>query len=298
MADEWDDFEWWEPYNPGNQSNESSEGTPSTAETQPTGLKSKSWGNSQGSTSMPGWYQDWLKGWFTQPSNNGITGTNIDGPPRNPNYSSRPSSNGAYMVDDKENYSATPNSGRTQGSQGMDWMKDTFMKYFSNGPEYQDKLDSLVGSLGDYYTNQYSQIPGLIDTQKQNIINSIYASAPRMNELYQPTLEDMSNRGILQSSVTSDSISKTNDAVQNDILSKVMDASTWAGNQQLGYVKETPGVLSQIMDAISNVGDRKTQFGQTTYSAANNYQNQIMQLLELLKNQNSQSTQGSEVYNV
>lgn len=326
MADEWDDFQWWEPYEPGAGGSGGGGGSESpSAPAAPTNpLKSKSWGssNSQGSTEMPSWYGGWFQNWFNQPSSGGgggITGTTINGPTQNPNTGgymgmqpgmvtdSPGSSWAAGAGSSGENFSVGgPGGGYytggpgAQGGQGLNWMGDTFQKYFQNGPMFQNELNGLVGTLGDYYTNQYSKIPELIDTQKQNIMNSIYSSVPKFNELYQPILENMSSRGILDSSITSDAISKTNDAVQNDILSKIYDAATWAGGQQIGNVKESPAVISNIMSAIAGAGDRNTQFGQTAMGAAGNMNNAVLNFLELLRNQKSQSqsSQGSETYNV
>jgi hypothetical protein len=177
----------------------------------------------------------------------------------------------------------------TNANQGLGWMSQTFGDYFSGGPRYQGQIDSLIGTLGDYYGSQYSKMPEMIETQKQNLINSIYGAAPRMNELYQPILEQMSSRGILDSSVTSDAISKTNQGVQQDILSKIFDASTWAGNQQLDVTRNAPGVMSGILGAIQGASGQNAQFGQQALGAGVSYQNLVNNLMELFRTQQSRS---------
>jgi hypothetical protein len=175
--------------------------------------------------------------------------------------------------------------------QGTQWQDNAWDTYFKDGPRYQKQTDDMVGNLQSAW-GQYQQLPGQIENKRQALINQIYANVPEMQKLYQPSMEDMSRRGILNSTVTGDALGEIQKGVNRDITGKVAEANTWAADQGINYTKDMSTVLSNLINTGLSASNQYTSQGQAAFNSATNRQQLINSLLEMLKKQ------GSETYNV
>ncbi len=176
---------------------------------------------------------------------------------------------------------------------GLDKQNYAWSNYFAGGPKYQGQIDQNVNRLNDFW-GTYQQLPGQIENKRKTLIDQIYANLPQMRELYQPTMEGMSQRGILNSSITGDALAEIQKGVNRDIGSQVAGANTWAADQNIAHTTNTPAILQSIMSGITGASNQNMNFGQTSANVASNQQQLVNSLLELMRNQ----TQGSETYNV
>ena len=193
-----------------------------------------------------------------------------------------------YWSDWAKNY-----FGGANNTMGLDKQNNFWNTYFQSGPKYQGQIDQNVNRLNDFW-GTYQQLPGQIENKRKTLIDQIYANLPQMRELYQPTMEGMSQRGILNSSITGDALAEIQKGVNRDIGSQVAGANTWAADQNIAHTTNMPAILQSIMSGIGGASNQYTQFGQTGANVASNQQQLINSILDLLRKQD----QGSETYNV
>ena len=291
MADEWDDsFNWETPGTPqyNEQYVQPPQETPPVAPAA-SGLKAKSWGKSSSNagTEIPAWLQNWGASFFGN-QGLGTSGALQEGP----GGMKRPGTPGA-----------TPNSGLLSPaggnlSTGFNWLSDAYNQ-MGAAPKYQGNIDSMVGGLDSAYQSLLG-MPGMIDKKRQLLIDQIYANAPKMKELYQPAMEDMSRRGILNSSITGDALTQIQDKVNQAITGQVAGANTWAADADINHTNTMPTQVGQIIQMLAGAGNNFTNFQKDKGAMGTGFQGMVNSLLDYFKTQKSGSTseQGSETYNV
>ena len=267
MGDIWDDSFNWENPAPVDP------GTPSYSAPAATETAAASPGIKAQSGVLP-WASDWFKGAFNDKNTNWWTGA--------------------------------------QNAQDM------FKNYFSGGQKYGQQTDQMMGQLPgvwDAFKNLPNLIetqrqrmidPSLIETQRQNMVNQLYASLPKMRELYQPAMEDMSRRGILNSSITGDALGQIQDKVNQGLLGQTAAANTWAGGQNVDQAQAAnkwaadqnvnsttnmSSVLAPIIATLMSGNKANQEFGVAGANIGNTQQNLINDFIKAM-------TQGSTTFNV
>ena len=186
-----------------------------------------------------------------------------------------------------------------RGNLGLDWIQNANQKYFANGPAYQPQANDLVSQLSDVW-NQQKNLPGSIEQQRQNMINQIYAGRTPMQQLYQPALDQMSQRGILNSSITGDALTNIQNQQNRDIEQQTAAANTWAGNQNINAITSMPQTLQGIIGSLMGAQAQNANFGKDAAAMGTGYQGLMNNFLDALKaaQAKSEQTSGSETYNV
>lgn len=174
--------------------------------------------------------------------------------------------------------------------QGTKWLDDTYDKYTKNNNN-QGTLDSLLGNVQNVW-NEYGQMPQKIEKKRQSLVDQIYANLPKMRELYQPTMENMSQRGILNSSITGSALGDIQEGVNRDIASKVAEANTWAADSDIKQQSEKGNYLSNLVNTVLGANTSNQSYYKTLSDMGSNRQQLVNALMELLRGQSS------ETYNV
>ena len=311
MADPWDDPGIWNPpttpvVDPGTPAPAAPADPNAPAASN---LKAKSWGDSSSGSGMPDWFNNWFQNFFTSQAPQGPSFREAPPPGNGYGSVSQPISNSPLR---KDQWSAAPGgegftgavgsptpggAQGSQGTQGFNMLQNAFNQYFSGGPRYQGQTDQMVGNLGDVLKQQ-QQLPGQIETQRQNMINQLYAGLPRMQELYQPAMESMSQRGILNSDITGNALAGIQDKVNQGLLQGSAAANTWAGGQNIDATKSMPQTLQGIISTILGAQNNYSNFGKDAMGAGTSYQTLINQMIDATKQSTSKQTTGSETYNV
>ena len=308
MADPWDDPGIWNPpttpvVDPGTPAPAAPADPNAPAASN---LKAKSWGDSSSGSGMPDWFNNWFQNFFTSQAPQGQSFREAPPPDQNNGGWAGPYSdkgNQRMSVPGGEAFtgatgSPTPGGAQgSQGTQGFNMLQNAFNQYFSGGPRYQGQTDQMVGNLGDVWKQQ-QQLPGQIETQRQNMINQLYAGLPRMQELYQPAMESMSQRGILNSDITGNALAEIQDKVNQGLLQGSAAANTWAGGQNIDATKSMPQTLQGIISTLLGAQNNYANFGKDAMGAGTSYQTLINQMLDMLKQSQSKQNTGSETYNV
>jgi hypothetical protein len=184
-----------------------------------------------------------------------------------------------------------------KATQGLDKMTGAWDAAYGSGtPKYQDTIDRTIGDLNNYWQNTYKQLPGQIENQRQAMINQAVQASNMGREVYQPVLEEMSKRGILNSSVTGDAMGRVQSDIQKALLDQAAGANTWAAGQNLQTTRDMPTVLGNILNQVGGAQDRNQTYGQGAISGAGNIQTLINQFQDFIKVQQSKSNQGSATY--
>jgi hypothetical protein len=204
----------------------------------------------KGYTGMPDWWNSWMQNAWGDKNTNWFQGA-------------------ANTQDAYKNYFSRGPKFGDQVGQNVNQMQDTFSKYFGGGPKYQDQTDQMVGQLPSAWT-AYQGLPGQIENQRKTMIDQIYANLPQMRELYQPTMESMSQRGILNSDVTGNALSEIQKGVNRDVGSQVAGANTWAGDQNIAQTQGMSGVLNNIINGMLGASGQYTGFGTSALGGAGN----------------------------
>ena len=175
--------------------------------------------------------------------------------------------------------------------QGTNWQDNAWNTYFGNGPKYQGQTDTMVGNLPSVW-QQYQQMPGQIENKRKTLIDQIYANIPEMQKLYQPAMENMSQRGILNSTITGDALGEITKGVNRDVAGQVAGANTWAADQDIAHTTNMAPVLSNLINTGLGASNQFTGQGQAAFNSGTARQQLVNSLIEMLKKQ------GSETYNV
>jgi hypothetical protein len=236
------------------------------------------WGETPANTSTPSEQQYGVDTGVSTPTTPEVKSTSTS-----TSNSSSTSKMPTWWTDSTKDWLYNKQRGKT-----FNWMDDIYKQYFQNGPAYKSQIDEGVNRASDFW-HTYQQMPEQIEQKRKSMIDQIYANLPQMRELYQPTMEGMSRRGILNSSVTGSALGDIQEGVNREIMGKVADTNTWAADKNISVTENTPDVIAKLQSIIQDASTQRGQYAKDSSSFTSNYQSLINQLYEMLKETTSTS---------
>ena len=199
---------------------------------------------------------------------------------------SSPTGSGGGGIDIPEDAGSSSEQGSEHQSQstsfsGMPswfstWMQDFFrpgLQGPANGMErFRDTMDQFYGPGGAMsMENQYSNI----ENARSALIDQFSKSMGDIQgDVFQPMMNRMSNRGVLDSSVTGDAMAHEMDKLNRQVGEQISGANTWAAQQKMAVPENTykgytssAAIYQQLLNDILNMGKTGTSQSTTTGSS-------------------------------
>lgn len=154
-----------------------------------------------------------------------------------------------------------------------------------------------MGDMMNAYNSYAQNTPGQIEALRQAQGSQYLAGMKPMQQLYQPAMDSMAKRGIVNSSITGDALSKVQDQVNQGYEQAMAGANTQAAQNLLGFQANLPQMASSLAGIYGTQSAAPgnmalAQQGANT-SAQSLFANTINSLLNAARYSQSQSTQPS-----
>jgi hypothetical protein len=107
---------------------------------------------------------------------------------------------------------------------------------------YNDDMSTAAGRLGD--------MPGQIERWRQAQPAQFMAGMKPMQDYYQPAMESMNQRGILNSSVTGNALGNIQSDLNRQLGQVVQGANSQAAQMQMQDIQQRPQQIAGIMSAL------------------------------------------------
>ena len=140
---------------------------------------------------------------------------------------------------------------------GSDWMDSLW----NTKNLYSDQMSSLGSGLSGAFA-QLSQLPSQIESTRTSMIDQYLAGLKPMKDYYQPALENMNRRGILNSSITGDALRGIQEDINRQYAEQLAGANTWAAEQNLAATQNMPGLIANLMGSLSGVQSNQAAIDQ------------------------------------
>ena len=140
-----------------------------------------------------------------------------------------------------------------------DWAKNLTGQYGDNWMSslwdtrnmFGNQISQAGAGLTDAF-KQLSQLPSQIEAARVSMPQQFLAGLKPMQEYYQPALENMNKRGILNSSITGDALKGIQNDINRQYAEQLAGANTWAAQQNLATTQMMPSLYAGVMDAFGN----------------------------------------------
>jgi len=137
------------------------------------------------------------------------------------------------------------------GTSFLDSLQSSLDKLSSAGP-YEDETAQAVTDLLSAYDN-LSNADDWIETERKAMGQEFLSGLGDMNQYYQPTLNSLASRGILNSSVTGDSLAKIQNNINTQYSRALNSADQWAAEQQLSLIENMPTWTESLISTLNSL---------------------------------------------
>ena len=189
----------------------------------------------------------WYNGYEQQQTNNEVPIEFPQGVPSGSEQSSESSSSGS-----SQNYAGYDSSLRNITG---DWLKSYFGPnggaFNKNNPGYKG-LNYLDDVYQNFYGNNGQNAYANIEKQREALIDQYMKSMENVQQTYQPVMNNMSSRGILNSSVTGDALSDVQKRNNELAAQNVAGANVYAAQQQAAIPDKMSNLAAIYQGLLSN----------------------------------------------
>ncbi len=123
------------------------------------------------------------------------------------------------------------------------------------GSPYDSNVGTMAQNMVDAYGRYATQYDPLIEEIRTRLPQQFLAAQPTLEQKFQPVLEQMGARGMLNSKATSDALATVASDLQNLYGQNVLSANTWAAQQQLADLAQRPQVAGQVTGTLKDLAD-------------------------------------------
>jgi hypothetical protein len=226
------------------------------------------------------------------------------------------------MTDAIKNWMYDPNQ---RANASWKWSQNAYDKYFAGDPKYgrqmQGAVGDLTGAVGNYGQNfgkmadkygfdfnqllggQQGEFTNATENARQAMINEFMTGMTKAKrDLFQPVMDQMSSRGILNSDVTGNAMAREDMNLQDLLAGNVAGANTWAATQGQDYVKNKqdqerkgmlrtqdlnldqmkslPDMIAKMLQSIEGAQASNDASGKNAMGASSNYFDMVKQIMD------------------
>lgn len=95
--------------------------------------------------------------------------------------------------------------------------------------------------------------PSQIEQLRQLLGRQFMAGMQPMQDYYQPALDQMAARGVLNSSVTENALASIQNDINRAYAQALAGANTWAAQGNLDLTMNTPGIAASVLAALNDL---------------------------------------------
>lgn len=137
------------------------------------------------------------------------------------------------------------------GTSFLDEVQGAINRIKAGGPYEADTRTMATNAMTAF--DNLAEAPAWIEQRRTELPKQFLAGLEPMQNYYQPALNSMASRGILNSSITGNALGDIQNNINRQYAEQVAGANTLASQLQLEHLNNMPTVASNLMGALNNL---------------------------------------------